>query len=70
MARRGQGNRTRQFNPGAENLAQYTEAVLEHRRGAHDAGGRIIHETPAERRSEFARTIWQRRRQRGTDRRH
>ena len=70
MARRGQGIRTRQFNPGAENLAQYTEAVLEHRRGAHDAGGHIIHETPPERRSKFAKEIWRRRRQRGTDRRH
>ena len=70
MAQRGQGIRTRQFNPGAENLAQYTEAVLEHRRGAHDAGGHIIHETPPERRSKFAKEIWRRRRQRGTDRRH
>jgi len=70
MARTGQGIRTRQFNPGAETLAQYTEAVLEHHRGAHDTGGRIIHETPPERRSRFAKEIWRRRRQHGTDRRH
>jgi len=69
MAREGEGRRTRQFNPGAETLAEYTEAVLDHRRGAHDAGGRIIHETPKARRSAFAEEIWSRRRAHGTDRR-
>jgi hypothetical protein len=70
MARAGQGRRTRQYNPGAYSLAQYTEAVLQHTRGAHDAGGKIIHDTPKEKRQEFAAEIWRRRRARGTDRRH
>jgi hypothetical protein len=69
MAKAGEGRRTRQFNPGAETLAQYTEAAIAHRRGEHDEGGRVIHETPPERRSRFAKEIWQRRRQHGTDRR-
>jgi hypothetical protein len=70
MARQGKGVRTRQYNPGAYTLAQYTEAALQHTRGAHDAGGEIIHETPKEKRQEFAAEIWRRRRARGTDRRH
>lgn len=69
-ARAGIGKRTRQHNPGAGNLAQYVQAALAHRRGAHDEGGRIIHETPKEKRQEFAAQIWRRRRQRGTDRQH
>ena len=69
LARAGIGKRTRQYNPGARTLAQYTEAVLQHKRGRHDAGGKIIHETPKERRLEFAAEIWRRRRARGTDRR-
>jgi|SRR5579875_2450551 len=69
MAHAGVGRRTRQFNPGAETLAEYVEAALSHRRGEHDAGGRIIHETPPERRSRFAEEIWRRRRAHGTDRR-
>ena len=69
MARAGVGKRTRQYNPGAYTLAQYIEAVLQHTRGAHDAGGKIIHETPKEKRQEFAAEIWRRRRARGTDRR-
>ncbi len=44
-------------NPGATNLAQYVQAAVEHSRGAHDAGGRIIHETPKAKRKEFAREI-------------
>jgi hypothetical protein len=70
MARGGQGKRTRQYNPGAYTLAQYTQAALQHTRGAHDAGGRIIHETTKEKRQEFAAEIWRRRRARGTDRHH
>jgi hypothetical protein len=70
MARHGKGVRTRQYNPGAYTLAQYTEAALQHTRGAHDAGGEIIHLTPKEKRQEFAAEIWRRRRARGTDRRH
>jgi hypothetical protein len=33
-------------NPGADSLAQYTMAVTDHKRGSHDAAGKIIHETP------------------------
>jgi hypothetical protein len=60
--RLGVGRRTRQFNPGAETLREYVEAAVSHRRGERDEGGRIIHETPKERRSEFAQEIWRRRR--------
>ncbi len=67
MARTGQGRRTRQYNPGAETLAEYTQAVVEHRRGAHDPAGRVIHQTPQARRRAFAEEIWKRRRERGTD---
>ncbi len=65
MARAGEGRRTRQFNPGAETLAQYVQAAVEHRRGEHDPGGLVIHETPPERRSKFAKEIWRRRRAHG-----
>ncbi len=68
MARAGIGRRTRQRNPGARTLAQYTEAVVQHTRGRHDAGGEIIHSTPKETRQKFAAEIWRRRRARGTDR--
>ncbi len=69
MARAGIGRRTRQYNPGARTLAQYTEAALQHTRGQYDAGGQIIHDTPKEERQKFAAEIWRRRRARGTDRR-
>ncbi|HEV2378380.1 MAG TPA: HNH endonuclease signature motif containing protein [Terriglobia bacterium] len=69
MARAGAGTRTHQFNPGASTLREYTEAALQHVRGALDAAGKIIHETPKEKRQEFAAEIWRRRRARGTDRR-
>lgn len=65
MAKAGGGRRTRQFNPGAETLAQYVSAAVEHQRGAHDPGGLVIHETPKERRSAFAEEIWRRRRRHG-----
>lgn len=51
----------RSHNPGANNLAQYVQAAMEHSRGAHDAGGKVIHETPKTKRQEFAREIWWRR---------
>jgi hypothetical protein len=70
MARAGQGKRTHQFNPGARTLREYTEAALQHVRGAIDPGGKVIHETPKEKRQEFAAEIWRRRRARGTDRQH
>jgi Ni,Fe-hydrogenase III component G len=67
MAKAGQGRRTVQYNPGpgAETLAEYVQAAVEHERGAHDAGGLVIHETPKERRQAFAREIWRRRRRSG-----
>jgi hypothetical protein len=54
---------------GAKSLGAYVAAALEHKRGAHDAGGKIIHETPVARRRAYAREIWSRRRHYGTDRR-
>lgn len=68
-AKAGEGRRTHQYNPGARTLKEYTEAALQHTRGQHDAGGEIIHETPKEKRQEFAAEIWRRRRARGTDHR-
>jgi hypothetical protein len=53
----GKGVRTRQYNPGASNLAQYVQAAVEHVRGAHDAGGKVLHETPKSKRRSFAREI-------------
>jgi hypothetical protein len=38
-ARARKGKRTRQYNPGARSLAEYTEAVVHHTRSSHDAGG-------------------------------
>jgi hypothetical protein len=69
MARTGEGKRTRQYNPAARTLAEYTEAAVQHTRGQHDAGGKTIHDTPKEMRQRFADEIWRRRRARGTDRR-
>lgn len=63
MAKQGKGRRTKQYNKarGAQTLAEYSEAVATHRRGAHDAGGAIIHATPKHKREEFASDIWARR---------
>jgi hypothetical protein len=44
-------------NPGADSLGEYMAAVADHRPGAHDRGGKVIHETPKSRRSKFAREI-------------
>jgi hypothetical protein len=68
MARTGQGRRTVQYNPahkGAQTLGEYMQAVLQHTRGAHDDGGRIIHNTPKRKREEFASEIWAARKARG-----
>ncbi len=65
MARAGEGGRTKQYNPGAYSLAQYAEAVTHHTRREHDAGGKVIHETPKKKRQEFAEEIWRRRQKRG-----
>ena len=75
MGRAGLGRRTRQFNPravGAQSLGQWVTAVLS-MKGQSDAmepaaAVEMIHATPLERRSEFARRIWKIRRERGTDR--
>jgi hypothetical protein len=67
MARTGQGQRTEQYNPGAETAAQYKRAVAIHeshyepgrgRVGEHDEGGAIIHDTPKSKRREYASEIW------------
>jgi 5-methylcytosine-specific restriction endonuclease McrA len=64
-AKAGLGKRTNRINPGAETLAQYVSAAVYHQRGAHDAGGFVIHQTPKERRRRFAKEIWRRRRRSG-----
>ena len=61
----GRGVRTRQYNPGAINLAQYVQAAMDHVRGSHDAAGKVLHETPKAVRRQFAREIWFRRGYRG-----
>ncbi len=68
MAASGKGRRTRQYNKGAHSLGAYVAAASQHRRGAHDKGGKVIHDTPASKRSEYAREIWALRRKHGTDR--
>ncbi|HEV2388838.1 MAG TPA: hypothetical protein VGS20_16465 [Candidatus Acidoferrales bacterium] len=76
MARAGLGRRTRQFNPrseGAQSLAQWVTAVLSMKRESDAmspaAAVEMIHATPPDRRSAFAREIWRLRRKHGTDRR-
>ena len=51
--------RTRQYNPasGVPTFQQYSWGVANHQRGAHDAGGAIIHATPRAKRIEYARRI-------------
>jgi hypothetical protein len=68
------GRRTRQYNPGegAKSLGQWLTAVTS-MKGESDQmpvpdAVAMIHATPPARRSEFAREIWARRRERGTDR--
>lgn len=61
-ARNGRGVRTRQYNPGARTLGEYVDAAVNHTRGAFDAGGKVIHETPKAKRREFAREIARRKR--------
>ena len=65
LVREGKGVRTRQYNPGAVNLAQYVQAAMDHVRGSHDAGGKVLHETPKSVRRQFAKEIWFRRGYRG-----
>jgi hypothetical protein len=70
----GLGRLTRQYNPaaGAENLGQWMNAVMSMKRdggtmAVADAVA-MIRATPPDARSDFAREIWAKRRQRGTDR--
>lgn len=53
------GKPTNQYNPskGVPTLQQYMWAVSNHSRGAHDAGGAIIHATPKHKRVEYAKAI-------------
>lgn len=67
MKRKGLGKRTRQFNPQhVPTYGEYVAAVAAHRRGAWDAGGKVIHATPAHIRREYAARIWERRKERGS----
>lgn len=74
--RAGRGILTRQYNArgaGASSLAQWMEATKalrgEDSTMSLAAAIDLVHQTPADDRSAFAREIWQRRRARGTDRR-
>lgn len=65
MAKQGKGRRTEQYNAtGARTLGEYSEALASHRRGAHDAGGAVIHATSPDKRAQFASEIWKRRKER------
>lgn len=44
-------------NPAPPDFKQYLHGVVTHQRGSHDAGGKIIHSTPPELRSRYAREI-------------
>jgi hypothetical protein len=71
MKRLGMGRRTRQYNPrgegGAQSLGQWMAAVMSMKGESDqmpvDAAVEIIHATPAEERSRFARDIWRLRRE-------
>lgn len=75
FAKKRRGKRTRQYNPsatggGAKSLGAWMEAVLSLKgQGTMPLSEAIalVHATPANRRSEFASMIWDRRRQHGTD---
>ena len=72
MARRGEGRRTAQYNPpatGAASLGEYVSALrIQHGEidGDFEKARATIHNTPAVRRSEFAREIWRRRKRGGS----
>lgn len=74
MKRHGVGVRTRQYNApkhGAENLGQWMAAVMSMKGQSDQMTVRqavdMIHKTPPEDRSYFAREIWRLRKQHGTD---
>jgi hypothetical protein len=72
----GLGRKTRQYNPqseGATSLGQWMTAVTS-MKGESDAmtvsaAVDMVHATPPEKRSQFAKEIWSRRRKHGTDKR-
>ena len=58
--RAGSKVRTKQYNPGSAvipTFQQYAWAVANHKRGAHDEGGAVIHATPKAKRIQYARRI-------------
>jgi hypothetical protein len=73
--RAGLGRRTRQYNPagdGAQTLGQWMNAVLSMKGQGGDMtvldAVNMVHATPPDKRSRFAKQIWAKRRQHGTDR--
>jgi hypothetical protein len=74
LRRAGIGRLTRQYNPatgGAESLGQWLTAVMAMKGESSDmtvpAAVAMIHATPPDRRSQFAKEVWSRSRRRGTD---
>ena len=75
LRRAGIGRKTRQYNPqpeGAKTLGQWLTAVQSMKGDSDsmpvDAAVAMIHATPPEARSRFAKEIWRKRREHGTDR--
>lgn len=73
MKRLGLGRRTKQYNPsgrGAQTLAQWLAAVMSMKGESDqmpvDAAVEMIHSTPPEDRSRYAREVWQLRYEHGT----
>jgi hypothetical protein len=76
LRRAGIGRKTRQYNPaseGAKTLGQWLTAVTSMKGESSEMTVQnavaMIHATPPETRSRFAKEIWRRRRAHGTDRR-
>ena len=74
LRRAGIGRLTRQYNPqgdGAQTLGQWLTAVMAMKGQSQDMSVSdavaMIHATPPDRRSKFAKEIWRKRRQHGTD---
>jgi hypothetical protein len=75
LRRAGIGRKTRQYNPasdGAKTLGQWLTAVTSMKGESSDMAVSdavaLIHATPPEKRSQFAKEIWGLRRAHGTDR--
>ncbi len=76
LRRAGIGRKTRQYNPmgeGAKTLGQWLTAITS-MKGESDsmpvhAAVAMIHATPPDARSRFAKEIWRKRRAHGTDKR-